>query len=125
MIHLDTNLLIALLDSSHLHAALVESLLSTGEPLGCSSLAWMEIHSKPISLSSSDLLREVLRGGITPFTSQEAEIAGQWFQNTGGKRQLRFDCCIAAAAMTQGAKLATANKKDFELFLTWGLELQS
>lgn len=123
MIHLDTNLLIALLDESHPHAAIAEHLISRKEPLGCSSLAWMELHSKQIPRSSSLLLIEILSGGIAPFTMQEAELSGELFQKTGNLRRLRFDCAIAASALKQNCKLATANTKDFQYFVPWGLQL--
>lgn len=123
MIHLDTNLLIALLDSSHPHASFAEQLLTKNQPLGCSSLAWMELYSKPVSSQQMELLSEILSGGIFSFDSHQAQISGEWFQKSGCTRKLRFDCGIAAAAFHAQASLATANPDDFQPFIPFGLKI--
>lgn len=123
VLHLDTNLLIALLDSTHPHAKIAETCVKSDWSLGCSSLAWMKIHSKPIPKNCTQYLHEILTAGIHSFGLSEAERSGEWFHKTGHSKKLRFDCAIAASAFQAGASLATANTANFQSFRSLGLQL--
>ncbi len=123
MIHFGTNLLIAFVDSTHRHSALVEAAAGTGRNLGAAAVAWMEFHSRPVTRIDCKALDAVLSGGIVSFGSTEAELFGQLFQLPRIKRTQRRDSMIAATAILAGAALATANEVDFAPFVPLGLRL--
>ncbi len=125
MIHLDTNLLIAIVRPDDLHHSVAASVLSSTGPFGCSSIAWMELRSKP--LHSHDLLAlgALLSGGVDSFDQSSADLAGQLYHQTSSKRRNRLDTMIAAAAILAGAELATVNPEDFAPFVPHGLKLLS
>jgi len=123
MIHFDTNLLIALTEGGHIHSPLARAAVATARELGTSAVAWAEFHSKPVSEVDHLALTLVLAGGIAPFATAEAELAGQLYQLPGVSRAQRLDSMIAATAILAGAELATANGEDFEPFVCLGLRL--
>ena len=123
MIHHDTNLLIAFVKGTDVHhAAAVRSVADAG-PLGSSSIAWMELHSKPVHPRDKAALEAILTAGILPFDEATALLAGRLFQLTGSQRRTRLDAMIAATAMLAGAALATADPEDFRPFVSHGLKL--
>lgn len=70
---------------------------------------------RPADRDGLDLLLTGLR--ILPIRRQEAERAGRWRQDFAarGVTLHQADCLIAAAALTAGGRLATANVKDFPM----------
>lgn len=123
MIHLDTNLLIAAVRSSDPHHSTAKRVIACPIPCGCASVAWMELHSKPVHPHDEVALRSILRGGILPFDEPAARLAGELFFLTATKRRHRFDTMIAASTILAGAELATVNPQDFHPFVPHGLKL--
>lgn len=122
MIHLDTNVLIALPVLARQRHPLVRQ-LNKGEKAAVSSLAWFEYGCGPVSEAESDLVRAVLGGRIVPVDETVAERAAALFNAAGRKRSLRTDSLIAASALLVDAELASFNAMDFEIFVPQGLRL--
>jgi predicted nucleic acid-binding protein len=124
MIHLDTNLLIALADEGDLHREIALHLMETcTTAVAVSALAWWEFECGPITPEGLLLVRRLLLGGIVPFQESQAQEAARLFNAAGRARRLKFDSLIAATAILAGAELATANPDDFEPFVAHGLKL--
>ena len=123
MIHLDTNLLIALIHRFDVHHATATRMIAGPGPFATSSVAWMEFHSRPVHPRDIAASKSVLNGGIAPFDEAAATLAGDLFHLTGSKRRTRLDTMIAATAIVAGAELATVNGDDFAAFVPHGLRL--
>lgn len=123
MIHLDTNLLIAAVRPSDAHHATAHRVIAQPAPCGCTSVAWMEFHSRPVHPQDDAALQSILRAGIHPFDEPSAKLAGELFFLAGSKRRTRLDSMIAATAILAGAQLATVNPADFQPFVPHGLKL--
>ena len=123
MIHLDANLLIALVRQHDSHHQAAAGVVAGSGPFGCSSVAWMELHSKPVHPADQAALAAIVAGGIVPLDEAAASLAGRLFHLTGAKRRTRLDTMIAATAILAGASLATTNPADFQPFLAHGLTL--
>lgn len=123
MIHLDSNLLIALIKTTDAHHVAASRVVGGGGPFGCSAIAWMELHSKPVHRRDSVALKYLLNAGIFAFEENCASLAGQLYHATGSKRRTRLDAIIAATSILAGAELATVNPEDFTPFIPHGLKL--
>ena len=123
MIHLDTNLLIAISDPSDPHADKADALIVPSGVFATSAVSWMEFLSRPVELQHMKVVQRILSGGIIPFDEAPAALAGEIFHRTGARRRTRMDVMIAATAIHSGAELATTNPADFQPFLPFGLKL--
>jgi predicted nucleic acid-binding protein len=123
MIHLDTNLLIALADSSDPHRDSALRLMELHSAAAVSSLAWWEFVCGPVSADGALMVRRLLPGGILPFDEVHSHEAARLFNAVGRARRFKFDSLIAATAILAGAELATVNREDFEPFVPHGLKL--
>lgn len=123
MMHLDSNLLIALADASDPHRATALNLISGYPAAAVSSLAWWEFECGPVSIGGALLVRRLLAGGIIPFTDAHSHEAARLFNAAGRARRLKFDSLVAATAILAGAELATLNAADFAPFVPHGLKL--
>lgn len=123
MIHLDTNYLIGLLVRGSQAAVRCEGWLTAGESLAASSIVWSEFLNGPVTPLEVSRVEAVLQSRIVPFGKLEASLAADLFNNTGRRRGSRFDCLIAAGAISSQAGLATVNEADFKLFVPYGLRL--
>lgn len=122
MIHLDTNVLVALplwAKSGHPLISRVQS----GERLGASTIAWFEYCNGPLSEGHMAFCRSLINEDLDPFDEGTALIASRLFNATGRRRSLKSDACIAATAIRAGAEFATLNGPDFEPFVPLGLRL--
>jgi predicted nucleic acid-binding protein len=123
LIHLDTNLLIALSDGADPHREAALRLMQREVTAGISALAWWEFECGPVSREGISLIRRLLVGGIVPFDQSHAHEAARLFNATGRARRMKFDSLIAASAILSGAEFATANPEDFRPFVAHGLRL--
>ena len=124
MIHLDANLLIALVKPSDVHHANAARLVSPASAtLGCSSIAWMEFQSKPVHPADQAALQAILAAGVHPFDKACADPAGELYHLTGSNLRTRLNTIIAASAIPAGADFATINPADFAPFVPHGLKL--
>lgn len=123
MIHLDANYLILGNQEGSLEDAVLRGWLEADRTLATSTIAWMEFVSGPVSAPAVESIRHALGDRIVAFTAVEAELAAKLFNAVERRRALRYDCMIAAAAITAGAELATRNVADFRLFVPHGLVL--
>jgi predicted nucleic acid-binding protein len=122
MIHLDTNVLIALPRlAKHRHA--LTQRIARGEPAATSALAWFEYVCGPVGESERELVRAAIGSRILEVDEAVAERAAMLFNRAGRSRHLRTDSLIAATALAAGAELASYNARDFALFVPEGLSL--
>ncbi len=124
MIHLDTNVLIALPLLARQEHSLARR-IAKGQPVAVSSLVWFEYLCGPVSETEQQLTHAAIGGRVVPLDEAAAERAAVLFNATGRKRQLRTDCLIAASALLADAELASFNSSDFELFVPHGLRLSA
>jgi predicted nucleic acid-binding protein len=95
----------------------VESLLIADELLLTTAINVEEIV-RGLRPSEQEALESLLAGlRIVPIRRQEAERAGRWRREFAGRGITlhQADCLIAAAALSAGGRLATANVKDFPM----------
>jgi predicted nucleic acid-binding protein len=124
VIHLDTNILVDLVTAHSPQVAIIRQWLLEGEKLAASAIAWSEFCNGPHTREQKDAVRAILRGGLVPFTEEQAEQASRLFHFTGRRRGSHADCMIAAAALCQRQPVATRNLPDFERFVPYGLRLE-
>ncbi len=122
MIHLDTGFLIRALNPGSAQDRRLRDWIEGGQPLGMSAVAWAELLCGPLAPSEVELADEIV-GQRRDFTPEQAVMAARLFNESGRRRGSLVDCMIAAAALADGASLATANVADFRRFRTSGLEL--
>lgn len=123
VIQLDTNILIDLVTCHSPQVAMVRGWLKNNTPLSASAVTWSEFCNGPHSKEQKDAIHAILRGGIHPFTEDQAEFASRLFHKTGRKRGSHADCMIAAAAFCSRQSIATRNIKDFERFVPYGVNI--
>jgi predicted nucleic acid-binding protein len=124
VIHLDSNFLIDGVAPETSETAEIAAWLGAGELIACSSVVWVEFLKGPMQPDHERVARDrLLIGGILPFDEEQAALASRLFNLTGRRRALKFDCLVAAAAITSGARLATRNTEDFLPFVPHGLQL--
>lgn len=122
MIHLDTNVLIALpLMAKERHPLALR--ISKGEAVAVSSLTWFEYVCGPVAETQRQIVRTAVGAQIVVVDEAIAERAAVLFNATGRKRSLRTDSLIAATAIIEGAEFASFNASDFEPFISHGLRL--
>lgn len=125
MIVLDTNYLILSLSPETEESKSLIKWYRAGIKLITSSVAWYEFLSGPVTKEQAKTIAAFLPEGIIPFDNVHALEAARLFNAVKRVRRLRIDAMIAATAILQQAKLATATQKDFQAFIPFGLELKS
>lgn len=123
IIHLDTNVLVFGLESSHTVHARIAEWRAAGAALATSSMAWGEFLCGPVSTGAIRVWEQLLGGAIEPVDRAVVERAAILFNHTGRRSRSLPDCIIAATAIVHGARLATLNRRDFAPFRRDGLEL--
>lgn len=121
MIHLDTSFLIRILDPDAPETRLLET-MDPDESIVVSALAWAEFQCGPIKPAEQELATRIV-DSYRDFTIEHAGVAARLFNESGRRRGSLPDCAIAAAAIHDGARLATANLTDFRRFESAGLTL--
>ena len=113
---LDTTVLIDVLRGRRAGAQ-VQALLHEGDDLMTTAVNVEEITRgmRPAEERATGLLFAALV--ILPITQVEAARSGTWRREYAGRGVVlhQADCLIAAAAAEVGARLATANIKDFPM----------
>ena len=122
MIHLDTSFLIRALVRGSTEDARLREWIGADEPVGMSVIAWSEFLCGPIDDTALPLASLVV-GRRPEFTAEMATISARLFNESGRRRGTMIDCMIAAAAIAEGAGIATANPADFSRFEALGLVL--
>ena len=121
MIHLDTSFLIRMLDQGSPEARFLEA-TDPDEPVVVSTIAWAEFLCGPMEPAEKELALQIV-DGHRDLTLEHAGIAARLPGESGRRRSSLSDCLIAAAAIHDGARLATTNFADFRRFATAGLKL--
>ena len=121
MIHLDTSFLIRMLDRGSAEARFLEA-TDPDEAVVVSTIAWAEFLCGPIEAPEQELAQQIV-DSHRDLTIEHAGIAARLFNESGRRRRSLSDCLIAAAAIHDGARLATANLADFRRFASAGLKL--
>jgi predicted nucleic acid-binding protein len=122
MIQFDTNFLIqSTVSGSPAHGRFRVWVLAN-EVIAISSIAWAEYLCGPLDPAGEALARRIFPNP-EPFLSADAGLAANLFNQTGRRSRSLADCMIAAVAIRCGAKLATINTSDFQLFCKFGLVL--
>jgi len=86
-----------------------------------SAVAWAEFLCGPLSRRDAALAAEII-GRRRDFTTEQATVATRLFDESGRRRGSLVDRMVAAAALADGAAIATANPADFTLFEDFGLK---
>ncbi|MDA7862361.1 type II toxin-antitoxin system VapC family toxin [Akkermansiaceae bacterium] len=123
MIHLDTNILIALTNDDDAAEAWLASQAETEESFYVSSVTWYEFLVGPVRFHQVKDMQLVLNSAPIEFDAIHAQKAASLFNETGRARKRKTDTMIAATAILQGGRLATRNIEDFRCFEPHGLEL--
>lgn len=121
MIHLDTSSPVRMLKRGSPEARLLEA-TDRDEPVVVSAIAWAEFLCGPIEHVEEALALRIV-DEHRDLTFERAGIAARLFNESGRRRSSLSDCLIAAAAIHDGARLATANLADFRRFTSAGLKL--
>lgn len=122
MIHLDTSFLIGGLVPGSPEGERLEAWIADGETLAITTLAWTEFLCGPVGETEVGLAARFL-GEPVPFGAEDAAKAASLFNLSGRRRGTLVDCMIAAVAIRAGARLATANVRDFRRLAVGGLVL--
>ena len=121
MIHLGTSFLIRMLEPGSPQALFLET-ADPKEPVVVSTIAWAEFLCGPIEPAEKELALEVV-DGHRGLRVERAGIAARLVNESGRRRGSLSDALIAAAAIHDGARLATVNLGDFRRFGAAGLQL--
>ncbi len=122
MIHLDTSFLIRALNLGTPEDRKLREWIGAGETLSMSTVAWAEFLCGPLDESEIALADQIV-GQRSDFTPDQAVIAARLFNESGRRRGSLIDCMIAAAALADGAPIATENVADFRRFQNSGLKI--
>ena len=93
-----------------------------GEALVMSSVAWAEFLCGPLGSVDRELADRVVERR-QDFTQDHAVTAARLFNESGQRRTMIIDCMIGAAALADGAAVATSNEAHFSRFAAAGLKM--
>lgn len=122
MIHLDTSFLIRALMRGTPQDRTLRRWIGEGETLGMSAIAWAEFLCGPLHPPELALAAAIV-GHRRDFGRDDAELAARLFNESGRRRGSLMDCMIAAAALGDGAAVATANTADFRRLRDFGVTM--
>ncbi len=122
MIHWDTSFLIRALGLGSPADRKLRGWIGEGETLGMSTVAWAEFLCGPLARRDIEWAARIV-GRRRDFTTEQAAITARLFNESGRRRGSLIDCMIAAAALADGAPIATANADDFRRFEEFGLKM--
>ncbi len=119
-VHLATSFLINALVAGTWEDRRLRQWLQEGQVIAVSSVTWAEFLCGPVSVDDRRRARTVV-GVPRPLGEEEAARAAELFNLSGQRRGTLPDALIAAAALAEGAGLATSNGADFRRFERAGL----
>ena len=122
MIHLDTSFLVRALVAGTPEEAKLRMWLGQGEGLIMSAVAWAEFLCGPIDVDDLELAERFVERQVN-FTADQAMVAARLFNESGRRRGTLIDCMIGAAALADGAAIATSNPADFNRFGAAGVKI--
>ena len=123
MIHLDTNILIALTNADPIIEAWITAQIEAGETFCVSSITWYEFLVGPVLPQQIKDIELILDSTPIPFGTKLAKESALRFNATGRSRKRKTDTMIATTALLHGGRFATRNIQDFQAFEALGLEL--
>lgn len=127
LVHLDTNVLIAIATGDARPLAPLLAKLSNGAKAETSTLAWFEFlcGSPGFPLTEEEIERPyaVIEGRVIEDDQTVAAVAARLFNQAGRRKGSQIDCVIAACAITHDAALYSLNQSDFQRFEAFGLRL--
>ena len=123
MTHLDTSFLVRALIPGTAEEAKLRKRVGEGEALVMSSVAWAEFLCGPLDIGDLRLAERFVERR-QDFTPDQAVVAARLFNESGRRRGTFIDCMIAAAALVDGAAIATSNVADFSRFAAAGLKVE-
>ncbi len=122
MIHLDTSFLVRALIPETPEETKLRKWAGEGQALIMSAVAWAEFLCGPLDIGDLGAAERLVERR-TDFTQDEAVVAARLFNESGRRRGTIIDCMIGAAALADGAPVATSNAVDFSRFASAGLKL--
>ena len=122
MIHLDTSFLVRALIPGTPEETKLRKWAGEGQALIMSSVAWAEFLCGPLDIGDLSVAERLVKRR-KDFTPDEAVGAARLFNESGRRRGTIIDCMIGAAALADGASVATSNAAHFSRFAAAGLKL--
>jgi predicted nucleic acid-binding protein len=112
--HLDTDFILKAISAKGPEQTLLRRLSDTDAAIEISAIAWYEFCRGPRSPDQEALARSYLEAdGIIPFDEAVAATAADMFRRLGSPRKRAADIAIAATALSRGARLLSANSRDY------------
>lgn len=112
--HLDTDFLIKAIGQNGPEREVMRRVEDSDAEIEISSLAWYEFCRGPRVPEQEALARSYLEHeGVVPFTETLASTAADIFRTLGSPRRRAADIAIAVVAISRGARLLTANTRDY------------
>ena len=112
--HLDTDFMLKAIGVKGSEQALLRRLSDSDASIEISAIAWYEFCRGPRVPEQEALARSYLEtDGIIPFDETIAANAADLFRRLGSPRKRAADVAIAATALFRGARLLSANTRDY------------
>jgi predicted nucleic acid-binding protein len=112
--HLDTDFMLKAIGVKGSEQALLRRLSDSDASIEISAIAWYEFCRGPRVPEQEALARSYLEtDGIIPFDETIAANASDLFRRLGSPRKRAADVAIAATALFRGARLLSANTRDY------------
>ena len=112
--HLDTDFMLKAIGVKGAEQAVLRRLSDSDASIEISAIAWYEFCRGPRVPEQEALARSYLEtDGIIPFDETIAANAADLFRRLGRPRKRAADVAIAATALFRGARLLSANTRDY------------
>lgn len=112
--HLDTDFMLKAIGIKGPEQTLLRRLSNSDAAIEISAIAWYEFCRGPRVPEQEALARSYLESdGIIPFDEAVAARAADLFRQLGSPRKRAADVAIAATALSRGARLLSANTRDY------------
>lgn len=126
-VHVDANVLVALVTGDKNSLAPLQARLKKGTPAATSAMGWFEFlcgpPRSPLTIEELEIVKLLVGDRIVPIDAPAASLAARIFNQTGRTKGSQGDCLVAATAMVANAELFTLNVADFAGFERFGLRL--